>query len=50
MKMICRRHFAGGSLFLLSYICYNKNMKELRSFIDICENALASKHYHCTVK
>ncbi len=25
-------------------------MKELCSFIDVCENAYASKHFHCTEK
>ena len=27
-----------------------KSMKELRSFIDVCENALAGKRFHCSEK
>ena len=26
------------------------SMNEHGSFIDVCDNAFASKHYHCTVK
>ncbi len=26
------------------------NMNEHGSFIDVCDNAFASKHYHCTEK
>ena len=32
----------------LQYFGFSIN--EHSSFIDVCDNAFASKHYHCTVK
>ena len=36
-----------AGFYIKSHLSFLRYMKELRSFIAACENALASKHFHC---